>query len=158
VTQSEHLALLAETLSRLDEAERWLRRSYARCNQIDLGAPLSDLEYDAFENLTSRFARASDMVLQKVFRSIDHLELEEGGTLLDVLNRAEKRGLVASADQFRELRELRNEIAHEYALDDLRTLFASALEHTPALLDILGKIREYCQKYLGEPPPASPSG
>lgn len=156
MTQDKHLTLLVETLSRLAEAERWLRRSYDQCNQVDLGAPLGDLEYDAFENLTSRFARVSDMVLQKVFRSIDHLELEEGGTLLDVLNRAEKRGLVTSADQFRELRELRNEIAHEYALDDLRTLFASVLEHTPALLDILGRIREYCQKkYLGERPETS---
>ena len=146
----KHLALLRESLNRLADAERWLRRSYAQCSQIDLGAALSDLEYDAFENLTSRFARVSDMVLQKIFRSIDHLELEEGGTLLDVLNRAEKRGLVASADQFRELRELRNEIAHEYALDDLKALFASVLEHTPALLAILDNIRAYCRKYLGE--------
>ena len=73
MTQNELLALLAETLSRLAEAERWLRRSYAQCNQIDLAASLSDAEYDAFENLTSRFARVSDMVLQKVFRSPEDL-------------------------------------------------------------------------------------
>ena len=124
--------------------------SHAQCSQIDLGASLSDPEFDAFETLTSRFARVSDMVLQKVFRSIDRLELEDGGTLLDVLNRAEKRGLVASADQFRELRELRNEITHEYALDDLRTLFASVIEHTPILFAILDHTRAYCSKYVGE--------
>lgn len=149
MTQEDDLALLRESLVRLAEAERWLRRSHAQCSQIAISSPLSDPEFDAFETLTSRFARVSDMVLQKVFRSIDRLELEDGGTLLDVLNRAEKRGLVTSADQFRELRELRNEIAHEYALDDLKVLFASVLEHTPTLFTILDSTRAYCSRYLG---------
>jgi uncharacterized protein YutE (UPF0331/DUF86 family) len=148
MTQEEYVALLKESLSRLAEAERWLRRSYTQCSQIGIRDAFSDEDFDHFETLTSRFARVSDMVLQKVFRNIDRLELEEGGTLLDVLNRAEKRGIIPSADQFRELRELRNEIAHEYALDDLKALFASVLEHTPALFSILDLTKAYCQKYL----------
>jgi hypothetical protein len=39
-----------------------------------------------------------DVILNKVFRSIDAIELEDGGTLLDVVNRAEKRGIIDSAE------------------------------------------------------------
>ena len=44
---------------------------------------------------------------------MDQFELMEGGTLIDTLNRAEKRGIV-TADTGRELKELRNIIVHEY--------------------------------------------
>ena len=49
------------------------------------------------ENLTSRFSRTIDLIVNKVFRSIDYVELEDSGTLIDVVNRAEKRELIHSA-------------------------------------------------------------
>ena len=91
------------------------------------------------------------MILQKLFRGLDALELEDQGTLLDALNRAEKRGLIVSASDFREIRELRNEIAHEYAQENLRPLFDSILEHTPALLEIIRRSHDYCLRYRSEP-------
>ena len=93
MNQNDLIDLLKETLSRMDDAAKWLERSRGICQKIGIKESYEDGEYDAFETLTSRFARASDMLLQKVFRAIDRVELEEGGTLLDVLNRAEKRGL-----------------------------------------------------------------
>ena len=147
MTQRDYVLLLQESLARLDSAERWLQRSYSLCRDIDFTEELAEEQYDALETLTSRFARVSDMVLQKVFRNIDKLELEDGGTLLDALNRAEKRGLVESVDQFRLMRELRNEIAHEYSLDELQELFTRVRDYTPALFSIIGKIKAYCQRY-----------
>lgn len=147
MTQRDYILLLQESLTRLDSAERWLKRSYRICRDIDFTGELGEEDYDALETLTSRFARVSDMVLQKMFRNIDRLELEDGGTLLDALNRAEKRGLVESVDQFRLMRELRNEIAHEYSLEELQELFASVLEYTPVLFTIIGNIRAYCLRY-----------
>ena len=41
----------------------------------------------------SRYTRICDLLLQKVFRSTDAFELERSETMLDALNRAEKRGL-----------------------------------------------------------------
>ena len=152
MTQQDYVALLQEALVRLEEAERWLRRSYGLCREMDVEESLEEEEYDALETLTSRFARVSDMLLQKIFRSIDQLELESGGTLLDALHRAEKRGLIDSVDQFRLIRELRNEIAHEYALDELRKLFKPVLEQTPLLFTIMDRIRSYCLKYPKNPP------
>ena len=49
------------------------------------------------ENLTSRYSRTIDLIVNKVFRSIDYVELEDSGTLIDVVNRAEKRELIHSA-------------------------------------------------------------
>lgn len=147
MTPTAYTLLLRESLAKLEDAEKWLRRSYDICRAIGSCETFSEEEYDAFETFTSRFARVSDMILQKVFRNIDKLELEDGGTLLDVLNRAEKRTLIDSVDHFRELRELRNEITHEYSLDELKELFASVLKHTPELFTIITNIRNYCKRY-----------
>lgn len=146
--QADHIAALSQTLRQLDESARWLRRSFTRCRRVKDRRELTPADLDAFEALTSRYARTSDMVLQKLFRGLDAIELEDGGTLLDALNRAEKRGLINSADAFREIRELRNEIAHEYARENLRPLFTSVLDHTPNLLEIIRKSQEYSAQYL----------
>jgi len=63
-------------------------------------------EFDTFENLAGRYARMLDVILNKVFRSIDAIELEDGGTLLGVVNRAEKTGIVSSAERIRDLKDL----------------------------------------------------
>jgi len=155
--QQDQMALLAETLRQLDDSARWLHRSIRRCQRAAAKRELSPADFDAFESLTSRYARTSDMILQKLFRCLDAVELEDRGTLLDVLHRAEKRGLITSADAFREIRELRNEITHEYATENLRPLFDSTLEHAPALLEIIRRARQYARRYLAGPEPAADS-
>ncbi len=150
MTQSEFITLLVDSLSKLDEGEKWLHRSYGQCSVITDLENLTDEEFDAFETLTSRFARVSDMLLRKAFRSLDRLELEEGGTLIDVLNRAEKRGVIESADSFREIREFRNEIAHEYTVDGLSQLFSGVLRYTPELFKISENLRTYCERYTSQ--------
>jgi len=144
----EHVRVLQETLRQLDDGATWLRRSLKRCQKAVGKSELSAADLDAFEALTSRFARLSDIILQKLFRGLDRIELEDSGTLLDALNRAEKRGLVDSAAAFREIRELRNEIAHEYAQEDLSDLFEGVLQHSPALLEIVRRADNYCRQYL----------
>ena len=44
--------------------------------------------------MTSRFARLSDIIIQKIFRLIESLELEEPGTVRDRINQAEKWGII----------------------------------------------------------------
>jgi len=144
----EHVRMLEETLRQLDDGATWLRRSLKRCQKTAGKSELSAADLDAFEALTSRFARLSDMILQKLFRGLDRIELEDSGTLLDALNRAEKRGLIDSAAAFREIRELRNEIAHEYAQEDLSDLFVGVLQHSPVLLEIVRRANDYCRKYF----------
>jgi uncharacterized protein YutE (UPF0331/DUF86 family) len=90
-----------------------------------------------------------DVILNKVFRSIDAIELEDGGTLLDAVNRAEKRGIIDSAERVRDLKDLRNDIVHEYETDDLRSLFRQILDATPELFSIAEKIERYCDRFAG---------
>jgi uncharacterized protein YutE (UPF0331/DUF86 family) len=142
-------AILLENLEGMRRSVRWLKRSHARCSRIGVKEHYTEDEFDEFENLTSRYARMLDVILNKVFRSIDAIELEDGGTLLDVVNRAEKRGIVASADRVRDLKDLRNDIVHEYETDDLRLLFQQTLEATPELFDIAEEIERYCKRFEG---------
>jgi hypothetical protein len=147
VTQKEYVDNLFEVLDQLDEALFWLERSHGICKDIGIKEKYEAEEYDAFETLTSRFARTSDMVLQKVFRSIDRIEFEKEGTLLDVLNRSHKRGLIESIDEVREIRELRNDISHEYAPTNLKDIFADALKLSESLIEIIDRVKEYSQKF-----------
>jgi hypothetical protein len=146
MTQNEYVENLFEVLDQLDDALSWLERSHAICKEIGIKEKFKAEEYDAFETLTSRFARISDMVIQKVFRSIDKIEFEKEGTLLDVLNRSHKRGIIKSIDEVREIRELRNDIAHEYAPTDLKNLFGDTLRLSESLMEIINRVKEYTRK------------
>ena len=81
-----------------------------------------DIDSVLAENLVGRYARTIDVIVNKVFRSIDAVELEDGGTMIDVANRAEKRGIVESADRVRDLKGLRNDIVHAYETEDQHLL------------------------------------
>ncbi len=77
----------------MDSAISWLERSIGICNRIGIKADYADEEYDAFETLSSRYARAVDLIVRKVLRTIDLVESEQPGTLIDTVNRAVRRGL-----------------------------------------------------------------
>ena len=55
-------------------------------------------ELREFESLTSRFARTIDLFLNKSLRSLNKVELEDPGTVIDLLNKAEKREIIESAE------------------------------------------------------------
>ena len=90
--KSDYRVLLKQNLEQLEKSIFWLRRSYEIGRKIGIKSEYSEEEFDALETLVSRFARTTDLIIHKVFRSIDRVELEDEGTLLDVVNRAEKRG------------------------------------------------------------------
>lgn len=144
--KSEAVAVLNANLTGMRKSVHWLRRSYEKCSLIGVRQSYSEDEFDEFENLAGRFARTTDLIVNKVFRSIDAVELEEGGTVIDIVNRAEKRALVRSADRVRDLKDLRNDIVHEYETDDLRALFRQVLEATPELFEIAQRTERYCQR------------
>jgi len=127
-----------------EHAKNWLLRSYEICRPIGIKESYSDEEFDALEALTSRFSRSSDILIQQVYRTIDEVELEPGGTVLDRLNRAEKRGLIDSVQEVRVIRELRNSISHEYEFEDLIVVFHDTLRLTPDLIGLIDKAMEYC--------------
>lgn len=108
-----------------------------------LGEDLSVGERESCEALTARFARLNDFLVQRVLRTLDQIELMDEGTPLDRLQRAEARGLIVSVDRWRELRLLRNAIAHDYLIERADRVLAESLAAAPELLDTASRILRY---------------
>ena len=89
---------------------------------------------DAF---VARFSRLQDTIGDKLLPAILKLNLEQVGSQLDNLFRAEKLGWIDSADKWIELRGLRNSLIHEYMTSPDKLLFA--LEKVIQLGDMLIK-------------------
>ena len=139
-------ALKAE-LNNLEKARDVLSYSYEKCTKIGVRADLSNDELEAFEALSARFARLSDIVIQKVIRYLDALDLEDTGTVRDRINRAEKKELINSSEDFVQIRMLRNEIAHEYKPDTIYEIFERVLALTPILLEAVDRIHTKIKQY-----------
>lgn len=95
-------------------------------------------DFEPWEALISRFARTTDIFLSKYIRLMV-LEEDPGfrGEMRDLLDKAEKISLISNADQWMQIRELRNQIAHEYTKDDLLKTFKDILTLTPFVLNEL---------------------
>jgi uncharacterized protein YutE (UPF0331/DUF86 family) len=133
MSSPEHKQLLSKYLNSGQKAARWLERSKSKCDTLGTDAAMTEDVFDAYENLTSRFARLSDVLLQKIFRLIDQVLLESPGSIVDIINRAEKRG-ICDAQKMRVFREVRNAIAHVYTEEELLVLFYAVQEKTDELL------------------------
>lgn len=138
---------MKKELEELDKASEVLSYSYKKCSSIGLRPDLSNDELESFEALTSRFARLSDIIIQKILRYFDVLDLEDEGTIRDRINRAEKKGIINSAEDFINIRLLRNEISHEYKSDTIYDIYESVLALTPVLLESVHNIYSYASKY-----------
>lgn len=144
--------LLQEYLQHMRQAADYLAFSYERSQEIIDQLEWTPEQMERLESLASRFARLSDLLTQKVMRIVDELELVQEGTLLDRVNRAEKRGWVDSAADLVRIRELRNLIAHEYAADKLHELYLAISVLTPQLLEIIPKVEKYSKGLVDQYP------
>jgi len=140
--------LLQEALEHLDQATTHLEFSQIRTEKIIQQETWTPVELERLESFSSRFARLSDLLTQKIMRLIDELELIAGGTLLDRIQRAEKRDWVDSASDLVQIRELRNLIAHEYAADSMAEIYQAVTVLTPKLLAITPKVRKHAEQLL----------
>jgi uncharacterized protein YutE (UPF0331/DUF86 family) len=140
----ELVEALRESIPTLDKLEARLMESVEICRKLNFDA-LSAQDEREIEAMTARFERAQDIFVAKTLRFIDVLEGSEG-TTVDVLNRAEKRGIIESASDFRKLRVLRNTIAHEYSGYGPADIAQDVLEFVPKLVDAFERAREYARR------------
>ncbi len=103
---------------------------------------LSDDEIEAIDQYLFRFAKLQDTIRNRLFRLIisEYVEDIEELTFLDILNYLEKIGILESANIWKKLRAIRNEISHTY--DDEPEEIAEALNNIFAYKDELIKIYE----------------
>ena len=137
--------ILREQLKTMDAAVEVLADSHKRVQLIfeKSKIKLTVEEKESCEALVARFTRILDFLFQRVFRTLDKIELQEEGTALDRLNRMEKRGIISSANLWQELRELRNEIAHEYLIEESDRVLIEAHKKSDELFLTAKKIKDY---------------
>lgn len=138
----EKITLLKEELTGLQAAADHLEYSLKRCRNLIGQQEMSLEELERLESLTSRFARLSDLLIQRIFRLIDEIELTGTGTLLDRIYRAEKRGW-GDASKMIKIRELRNLIAHEYASEKMSEIYSVVATMSTVLVAIVPKVIAY---------------
>lgn len=94
------------------------------------------------EAFAGRFSRLQDTIGDKLLPMVLMALGEKTGAVIDNLDKAERLGFLESADGWITLRQLTNQMVHEYA-EDL-TLLASALQtgHTfvPTLIAVASKL------------------
>jgi uncharacterized protein YutE (UPF0331/DUF86 family) len=141
--------LLDQALAELADARRHLDFS---CRQVaGLSGNLegaTEQQLESAEAFTSRFARSVDLLVNKVLRSLDRMELNPEGTLLDIIRRAEKRGLVEHAEELRKMKDVRNMIAHDYAGAGAAEIFAYCREQKPVFDGICERVVNHARQIL----------
>lgn len=141
--------LLEQSLEELVNARIHLEFSFHKVARLlPTLTGLSEEQLESVEAFTSRFGRAVDLLVNKVLRSLDRAELKPGGTLLDVVNRAEKRGFLADGGNLREMKDVRNMIAHDYAGAKLPEIFTYCLEKKTAFDAICDQVIAYARQVI----------
>ena len=146
LTERERLYLenAVELIGLAEAAAEALRYSFAHRSELAREREYTDAEWERWDALTVRFARLVDVLAQQVFRAIDLVEfLPADSAFVDRINRAEKRGHIQSAYVWKEIRDIRNQIVHEYASAQLRLLFQDVVRHSPELLACVERLSAY---------------
>lgn len=92
--------------------------SFAPLNKEQI-EKLSKEDIALIDQLIYRFTKLQDAIGQKLFKSV-LLSLDEqisDRAAIDMFNRLEQLGIIEDYEKWKELRELRNELAHEYEED-----------------------------------------
>ena len=132
----------------LDQALPSFRRSLEKCQSLDLTAHRSFEMEESLDALTSKFARVSDIFTQKVLKSLVLLTREDAPTFVDRMNLCEKLGVISSAADLIEIRDLRNQIAHEYLTENLTEIYEDCMALSGKLLTEIKTANKAIQKYL----------
>lgn len=101
---------------------------------------------DLAESFGSKFNRLQDTIGDKLLPRFFQWMGEKPLPFLDNLRRAERYGLVGSAERFLQARELRNKLVHEYVEDPDE--FAQALNLADSLVEELLETYRAIEDYI----------
>ena len=135
--------LLIDELELLIKSLEVLNYSLDNCKTIGIKDDYNMAELSEFESLAGRFSRSSDILTQKVLKTLFILIQEGGKFFIDRCNLSEKLGLVKSSDDLFNIRKLRNDIAHEYCITDITTIYIYLIEYSSLLLSIIDNVKRY---------------
>ena len=142
-------SVLRANLEILDQALPSFKKSLEKCRSLKLAGPRSFEEEESLDALTSKFARVSDIFTQKVLKSLVLLTREDAPTFLDRMNLCEKLGVISSAADLIEIRDLRNQIAHEYLSENLTEIYGDCLVFSEKLLSEIQTAHPLIDRFFG---------
>lgn len=96
------------------------------------------------EAYVSRFGRMQDTIAQKLLPRWLEALAENPGSQIEILNRAERLGVLRSTEEWLTARKLRNRLVHEYMSDvrDFATALNRSRELAIMLVDTYNNLRE----------------
>lgn len=142
---AHRLELLREEMAVLERAAERLEFAINECRRIGIKEGYSPVEDTYFESLTGKFRRSCDYLVDKVFRTVEELDLETHNRK-GRIDYAEKKGLIADGRMLAEMYAFRNRIVHEYQLDDISAVYEKTLQLAPRLLDCLRQTLNRCRR------------
>lgn len=123
-----------------------LKASFTKCRNIGVKEKYNFEEQESFDSLSSRFARTSDIYTQKILKTIFILLREHPKSFIDNANLAEKLEIIPSADELIIIRDLRNEIVHEYKLIELPRIYKEIFSNFNNLISAVNMTRLFLNK------------
>ncbi len=146
---SEHIALIWKKLAHLERMREYLRYSIA---QVSALLPIEDwqaLQPDQHETLAAFRIRFSEYQehMGKTMKAVAVEEEKPSEPFTAVLLYMEKLGCIASVEQWKTIRELRNAVNHEYEDDPavLHEFFEQMVLSAPVLLQWHDQFTRFCQ-------------
>jgi len=127
----------------LDEAKDFLPLT------ADKMAKLSDKQISITDMAINRFSKLQDVIGSKIFPLFLELMGEQVGFFIDNLNKLEKHEYLDDANWWKDLRDKRNEITHDYP-DDYKTLsdhFNEMVAYADQLLEYWQGLKEKLRRF-----------
>jgi len=140
------VVLLEKEWILLKQSSKTLELSFTKCQAIGIKEQFTFEEQESFDSLTSKFGRTSDIFIQKVLRTIWSLLHEPSIPFIDLVNRCEKESIIPSGDNLIEIRDLRNQIAHEYLPEVLKAMVPEIFHRTTDLMGAITSTESYLQR------------
>ncbi len=145
------LKLIAEQITLLEISKTSLQYSFTETNNILVSNTTGVYtlgQQDVLEAFSSRLARTADILVQKIIKPIHLYESEPSGTIRDMLQLSEKKGMIDNAETLFSIRLFRNEIAHDYLPQNQQKIAKGCIQFTQPLLKNVEVAITYTQKYL----------
>lgn len=145
-SETEIKSLLKEEWQLLQKSILSLKQSLLKCKSIGLKNDYSFEEQESFDSLSSKFNRTSDLFTQKVLRTTWILLHEGFVPFIDTMNTAEKMNIIKNANEMISIRDLRNQIAHEYIPEALFALIPEVIELSDGLIENIDVCKQFLTK------------
>ncbi|MBN1114267.1 MAG: nucleotidyltransferase substrate binding protein [Oligoflexia bacterium] len=136
--------ILLDACSKAEKAAAAFFHSMQKLKKFNpaLQHDLDDLEpYDA---MVSRFERTSEVMINKLFRAVQYYETgAKEGTIRDCLNFMIKINIIDDAEDWMNMRELRNKITHDYLSNRINDFYSEIRRYKPVIENALKKAEKY---------------